>query len=40
MSGKPSLAGNYPFILTATDQTGLTASQGFTLSVSQFVYQH
>lgn len=40
LSGKPSIAGNYPFIVTATDQKGLTTSQSLTLTVSQFVYHH
>jgi uncharacterized membrane protein len=38
LSGRPSLAGNYPFFVTATDHKGLTTSQSFTLTVSQSVY--
>jgi len=36
--GRPSLAGHYPIIITAADRDGLTASQSYTLTVSQFVY--
>jgi uncharacterized membrane protein len=39
LSGRPSLAGHYPIIVTAADQKGLTASQSYTLTVTQSVYR-
>ena len=39
LSGRPSLAGSYPIIITATDHKGLTTSQSYTLTVNQSVYR-
>jgi hypothetical protein len=35
LSGKPSSAGKYPFLVTVTDRKGLTTGKGLTLTVSQ-----
>jgi hypothetical protein len=35
LSGTPTAAGSYPFTITATDSTGTTGSQAYTVTVNQ-----
>ena len=39
LSGRPSLAGRYPIVITATDHNGLTSSRSYTLTVNRPVYR-